>query len=208
MNDLLLKLTAEMPMKQINLETNSQLDSYSFFDVDEQRFLKPYLQRYYAGSFSDEVDLWIHRFLSNDGDRHLHNHPFEFNSVILNGGYKEEFLCDNGLKVLRKWSAMGHINVYLEDFLRALKYDTTPVSFSFLSAAHRFSTVGVFDWHRIAEVQPETWSAVLVKNQRLPKWYFKSDDGDLVDMIASPRDWHKTYKVRPECGIATDDNRI
>ena len=200
MNDLLLELTAGMPMKQINFD-------FSKLGVDHS---KPYLQRYFAGNFRDGVDLWLNRFLSNDGYRHLHSHPFEFNSVIINGGYKEEFLAENGQKVVRSWDAKGYINEVLPDILKDLgnanKHNLD--SFCFLACARTYSNVGVFDWHRIAEVQPETWTAVLVKKQRLPKWYFKSDDGDLVDMVASPRDWHKRYKVRPESGIALDDNAV
>ena len=204
MNELLLELTAGMPMKQINLDN----PVYEWDKLVSKN--TAYLQRYFAGTFRDGVDLWLHRFLSNDGDRHLHSHPFEFNSVILNGGYKEEFLAEDGRKVIRTHDAQGHINEILPSILHDLKNSAhnNLDSFCFLACSRKYSTVGVFDWHRIAEVQPETWTAVLVKKQRLPKWYFKSDHGDLVDMVASPRDWHKRYKVRPESGIALDDNAV
>lgn len=219
MNKILLDLTAKMPMKQINLDGIKVGESFDVSIPSRPNEIvgkasliieKPYMQRYFAGTFRDGVDLWLHRFLSSDGDRHLHSHPFEFNSVILNGGYKEEFLCDDGKKVVRTWDAKGHINEILESILQDIKspFNSRPDSFCFLACARKYSTVGVFDWHRIAEVRPDTWSAVLVKKQRLPKWYFKSDDGDLVDMISSPRDWHTRYKVRPESGIAIDDNRV
>jgi hypothetical protein len=34
---------------------------------------------------------YIHRFLKSDQDRALHNHPWEFRSVVLCGAYREEY---------------------------------------------------------------------------------------------------------------------
>jgi len=102
-NELLMRLTAAMPMKQINLDKflneSHQLGSTK---VTETVCVQtPYLQRYFAGTFRDGSDLWLHRFLSADGDRHLHSHPFEFESIILHGGYTEEFIELDGSKKTR-----------------------------------------------------------------------------------------------------------
>ena len=188
----LLRLTADMPMKQININGQG------------------YLQRYYAGTFRDGSDLWLHRFLSNDGDRHVHSHPFEFQSVMLCGGYTEEFITDDGSRDHRVTlpNPKSQLPIYLEEILHHLKNNLTPpYSMTFCNLAHGYdNSLSVYDWHRIAAVNDDTWTAVVVKPQRLPKWFFKNDDGDLVDMKASDREWWKNYKVRPDCDIAWDDN--
>lgn len=38
----------------------------------------------------------IHHILREDNDRHFHNHPWEFRSIILSGWYVEEYLDDHG----------------------------------------------------------------------------------------------------------------
>ncbi len=217
-NDLLMRLTADMPMKQINMEKSicepKELVPKTAFNVIEHgnffTFESAYIQRYYAGTFRNGSDLWLHRFLSNDGDRHLHSHPFEFQSVMLNGGYTEEFIAKDGSKDHRITlpNPNSQLPELLEELLIELREGKRLYSFTFLSLAHHHNSLDVFDWHRIAAVNNETWTAVIVEPRRLPKWFFKSDDGDLQDIKASPREWWKDYKVRPESGIATDDNSI
>lgn len=47
---------------------------------------KPYLRRYYIVG-----NLYLHQFLSGDGDRHLHDHPWHWAySIVLCGGYVEK----------------------------------------------------------------------------------------------------------------------
>jgi hypothetical protein len=211
-----------MPMKQINLDGHPQLSRdtipksaigvIEFGPLPLYGFKIPYIQRYYAGTFRDGSDLWLHRFLSNDGDRHLHSHPFEFSSVMLCGGYTEEFLTRDGSKDHRVTlpNPDSKLPELLEEFLIQIKDKMfKPMSFSFLSLAGGSSqSVDVYDWHRIAAINNDTWTAVIVKPQRLPKWFFKDDNGDVSDMKASPRDWWKNYKARPDCDIALDDNHV
>lgn len=210
----LLRLTADMPMKQINLDKflNESHELCGEKITETVCVPIPYLQRYYAGTFRDGSDLWLHRFLSNDGDRHLHSHPFEFQTVMLCGGYTEEFLTRDGSKDYRVTlpNPDSRLPELLEEFLIQLKDKMfRPMSFSFLSLAGGSSqSVDVYDWHRIAAINNDTWTAVIVKPQRLPKWFFKDDDGDLSDMKSSPRDWWKNYKTRPDCDIALDDNHL
>lgn len=188
-NEKMMSITKNMPMKQIAING------------------KPYLQRYYAGTFSDKKDLWIHRFLSNDGERHLHSHPFDFTSIVLCGGYTEEYLTEFGTKLNRRFYANKTNTVnfsYSEKF-----WPPYGLSIYFIDCFEGGkNTVNVFDWHRIAEIEPETWTAVIVNSQRLPKWYFQDDDGALQDVKASQRDWWKNYNTRPECDISLDDNRL
>lgn len=219
-NERLLRLTSAMPMKQINLDCvkvsalagGPPLPEGAINELwlgETTAYKLPYLQRYYAGRFRCGADLWLHRFLSSDGDRHLHSHPFDFWTTPLNGGYKEEFLNKAGAKEIGLLIARGHINKTIEDFLFDLQLGElyAPFAFNFLDASKHYNERTVFDWHRIAEVMPETWTAVVVRSPRLPKWFFKDDDGNLVDMKASNREWYKDYLPRPECGIAQDDNK-
>lgn len=218
MNELLLRLTADMPMKQINLTVNGTALDHpknainGAYDGDcLYHWDQPYIQRYYAGTFRDDVDLWLHRFLSNDGDRNLHSHPFNFTTIMLNGGYTEEFIKRDGGQDFRITLPKpdSDMPVMIEELLRSISRIR---SYTFSSHSNGSSLDGsrhidVFDWHRIAAVNDETWTAVLVNKSRLPKWFFKDEHGDLTDVKSSDRDWWKDYKVRPESGIAVDDNR-
>ena len=217
-NETLLRLTANMPMKQINLthmgtaidEPKNSFNS-QYLGSDLYSWECAYLQRYYAGTFRDGSDLWLHRFLSGDGDRYVHSHPFEFDTVMLCGGYTEEFITKDGGKDHRVSlpNPKSQLPELLEEFLIKLSGNFPPSSYVFLSLSHGANqSLDVYDWHRIASVQPETWTAVIVKPKRLPKWFFKDDDGDLIDMKASEREWWENYKVRPGSGIALDDNHV
>jgi len=59
---------------------------------------KPYLTRYLVCEHPDGSQEWIHQFLSADGDRHLHSHPWNAQSSILVGGYIEAYLDDGDVK--------------------------------------------------------------------------------------------------------------
>jgi hypothetical protein len=211
-NDKMLELTANMPMKQINITQLSPNPAMNTPHISEL-WHKPYLQRYYAGTFRDGSDLWLHRFLSNDGDRNLHSHPFDFETIMLCGGYTEEFIGNDGKKKFRETypDPKSDVPYLMEEFLFQLKNNPPnqkPSSFGFIHSANFSRLLDVYDWHRIASVQNETWTAVIVSQKRLPKWFFKNDDGDIVDMVASPRKWWVDYGIRPTSGIAIDDNRM
>lgn len=222
----LMKLTAHMPMKQINLKTDlncckfSELnDAWPQYIIDAAykcditgRFAydAPYLQRYYAGQFSDDVDLWIHRFLSEDGERHVHSHPFNFTTVMLHGGYEEVVLTKDGQSEWRKTTAGvgSDLDALLESYihrLRCLIRTNTP-SQHFLNSTAKCRKIGLYEWHRIDKVYADTWTAVLVPRPRLAVWCFK--DGENIETRkASSPDWWKDYNVRPESGVVVGDNR-
>jgi hypothetical protein len=140
-----------------------------------------YLRRYYAGTFKDGSDLWLHEFLSCDGDSHLHSHPFNARSVILHGWYDEE-------------TPEGAFRRTPTAAARVI-YDALRVGVSCVAVGSLGRPVTVFDWHRIAVVAPETWTAFIVEPRRLPFWYFRNDSGELEPVGASPREWHR------QCGI-------
>lgn len=75
-NRLLYKLTAGLPCRLISLDSG------------------PYLERYYVGQLFG-VTFYLHRFVSSDSERHLHNHPWSNGaSIILSGSYVEEVVLD------------------------------------------------------------------------------------------------------------------
>ncbi|WP_295802162.1 hypothetical protein [uncultured Microbulbifer sp.] len=76
MNKLLYWLTGRLPVRFINLDSG------------------PYLERYYLGQLFG-ITFYLHRFVSSDSERHLHNHPWGWGgSLILCGSYEEERALD------------------------------------------------------------------------------------------------------------------
>lgn len=177
-HEFMMDLTKAMPMKQIDVNG-------------------PYLQRYYAGTFADGSDLWFHRFMQADGDRHLHNHPFDAQAVMIAGSYLEElrggvmearFPASNPL--LDNEQCVGLTYARLLASLAALGSEAPKIP--------AVRTINVFHWHRIAEIEPDTWTAMIVKPDRLPYWYFEDENGELVPMKASEKEWWKNYGTRAE----------
>ena len=75
-NRLLYRLTASMPARLIKLDG------------------RPYLERYYVGRLFG-VTFYLHRFVSSDSERELHNHPWTWaRALVLCGGYDEEAVTD------------------------------------------------------------------------------------------------------------------
>lgn len=59
--------------------------------------LEGYLDRFWLfpyGSLPFGIAVRIHHILRSDNDRHLHDHPWAFLSIVLRGGYWEERPCD------------------------------------------------------------------------------------------------------------------
>lgn len=79
-NLVMLSYTAWMPCKEIVV--NGEL----------------YLRRYFMCEHPDGAQEWIHQFVSRDGDRHLHSHPWHAVSTILVGHYTEEYMDDGEIK--------------------------------------------------------------------------------------------------------------
>ena len=114
-NRLLYKLTAGLPVRLISLESG------------------PYLERYYLGKVLG-VTFYLHRFVSADSERHVHNHPWKWGgSVILAGGYTEERLVD-----LCPHAEGG----YLTRFIKR----------------RWFNVVNGNTFHRIHDAKPGTWT--------------------------------------------------
>lgn len=110
----------------------------------------PYLERYRLGSVLG-CQAYLHRFVSADGDRHLHDHPWRTAvSLVLCGQYSEErttLHADGRAEPVR---------------LRKVRW---------LNVIRRHPQAGYCDLHRIDRVRPETWTLFIHGPWSLP-WGF------------------------------------
>ncbi len=181
-HEMMMEVTKNMPMKP------------TF--IDEEL----YMERYYAGTFRDGSDLWYHHFLRNDAERHLHSHGFEFKTTMLCGAYTEECLNKDGKKDLRVTlpPVFDEARAFLKNIVLA-SVDLPKLDFRkeyMYYGNNHGRKISVFDWHRIAAVEPDTWTMIVVQPERLPYWFFKDDEGNIEQIPSSPKDWWKDYKPR------------
>ncbi len=72
----------------------------------------PYLLRFYIKKNGILPGVYLHYFFRGDGDRDLHNHPWDISgSLILTGGYSEERLTPGTAIVKRRNIRPGTINI-------------------------------------------------------------------------------------------------
>lgn len=150
-----MKFTANKPMRLIEINGD------------------PYLERYHIASLFG-FKIWLHRFIRNDSERHLHNHPWHALSVILTGGYREIV----ALKGYRNWDIVD----YKRGNLNVIRANKT---------------------HRILQVDPDTWTLILRAPRLTDFWFFVDDENKWTPVKSADDDWHKwadnrghTYKVR------------
>lgn len=62
----------------------------------------PYMLRWYLLPRNRRLNIYLHKFLRDDDDRALHDHPWWFISFLIKGGYMEKTVA--GLKFRRRWS--------------------------------------------------------------------------------------------------------
>jgi hypothetical protein len=95
--------------------------------------------------------IYLHRIRTPDSDRWMHNHPFDFISIVLRGGYAEVVAGDAPNAVF------GEQEVRVHD-----KW-----------SVHRMDRM---HFHEIKTVHPNTWTLVLV-GPRVQDWGFATDEG-------------------------------
>lgn len=144
---------------------------------------KPYLERYFMGTWGGR-QIWLHRFLRDDAEKHVHSHPWAALSFILTGGYTEE-IAHKGLKPddVRGRYRLTFNYTYLEHCAPGL---------NFIGANHR---------HRIVQVLPGTWSLMVVGKRHGKGWAFFSENKYGVQSELQPEttnDWHLRAKTRRE----------
>jgi quercetin dioxygenase-like cupin family protein len=125
-----------------------------------------YLERYHIKNDEDGIQHWLHRFLRNDAEEHMHSHPWHAVSTVLCGQYTEDVMLTNKT-VIDNFFQAGDINYIPKNKI-----------------------------HRIVDVQPNTWTYMRVRPERLPTWFFIDESGEKVEMNTSPVDWYKDCKTR------------
>ena len=147
-NEILMILSAPLPMKRIMV--NDEL----------------YLERYHIKNDQDGTQHWLHRFLRNDAEKHMHSHPWHAVSTVICGSYTEDVRRTDGSILERSYKA-GSTNYIPEDKI-----------------------------HRIIAVSPNTWTHMIVSPERLDEWFFIDDSGVKKYMQTSPADWYLNCKTR------------
>jgi len=174
-NKVLLKQTENLPCKIIEING------------------KPYLERYFVGHNAAGDQLWLHHFLTADGERHHHSHPWHATSEILTGGYCEETLTLHSSPELPE--ILGAAGTSIFDWLWA-NNTTARIKNErwFLAGDKNHITPSTL--HRITEVKPNTWSALTVSSARAASWFFIDENDNRHTMATSPSDWWKTCTTR------------
>ncbi len=166
MNRLLMCVTRNRPMKTIVLNG------------------EPYLERYYMGTWLGR-QVWLHRFLRDDAERHVHSHPWTATSWVLAGWYQEMVRPCTVV-----WSNDG------EGRPGALE------GFRFILRRQMGSRLKITPdrLHRITLVEPNTWTLMVVQPERRPNWFFLDDFGVITEMKTSERDWWRSAQPRAKGG--------
>lgn len=110
----------------------------------------PYLERYYLGQAAG-VTFYLHRFVSSDPERHLHNHPWGWGrALVLTGGYLEDSVVD----LCAHMMPSGCITIQ--------------------KRVRRWNRVDGSLFHRISDAELETWTLFFHGPRvRLPGGQFK-----------------------------------
>lgn len=102
--------------------------------------------------------LYLHRFTRPDQDRYLHDHPWDFCSVVLRGGYQERF--KRGIVHLCRTRRTGSVAFHKAEALhRIVELYRTPTWTLVLTGRRRrqwgFLTAdGWQDWRTYLNLQP------------------------------------------------------
>ena len=131
---------------------------------------RPYLLRWYLIPRNRFFNLYLHKFLRDDDDRALHDHPWWFASLILRGGYTE-IVRDDSSDVLGYYRCSNCGNdqpFYLQSCAncgrsKRVSVLRRPLSLAFRRAEHRHRVV----LHRDLEGNPiPCWTLILTGRKR------------------------------------------
>lgn len=130
---LLYRLTANRPTRLISIEG------------------QPYLERYFIGQWMG-ITVYLHRFVRDDDERSLHNHPWRHAlSLVLCGSYTETQAVS---------ATHAHICTCKENLVWLHK-----------ETVRWFNYIRRDDFHQITGVRPETWTLFLHTRWRF-RWGF------------------------------------
>ncbi len=128
MPKILYKISGNLPCRLIDIEGN------------------PYLERYYVGSIFG-LTFYLHRFVSADSERNLHDHPWAMAvSFVLSGSYIESRL--------KYFDAKRGNGVCVQQ---------NPVRWFNIILARCF--------HLIGQAKPETWT-LFIHTKKIKGWGF------------------------------------
>ncbi len=147
----LFEQTANMPVRFIRSNPN-----------------RPYLERYFLTEFDGQF-AYLHRFVNGDGDRYIHDHPWDFaSSLILTGSYTE--FRREGIH------APEQELIWLPGEVNEIQGDTL---------------------HRIEETEPETWT-LFIHTAWVRDWGFLNDAGEMIRNQDEPDGANRYWWTRPE----------
>lgn len=75
-------------MRMFSNLTCAGLDRMRHFTITDGHG-DPYLTRYFVEDYPDGSGIFLHRIHRSDADREMHDHPWNFRSFIVEGGYVE-----------------------------------------------------------------------------------------------------------------------
>lgn len=130
---------------------------------------KPYLERYFLGK-AFGITAYLHRFVSGDDERNVHDHPWGWAcALILCGGYREE--------------RMTHLDP-VEGWARRVRR-MFPL---------RVNIIRARDFHRITSPAPDTWT-LFMHGRRVKGWGFLQHM-NIADGVTRPMVvYHQPYDV-------------
>ncbi len=105
-----------------------------------------HFQRFRLLDIEDSLRIYVHRISASDEDAHMHDHPWDFRSLILRGSYTEE--------------SVAHVG-------------QTPVTRTYTPGTvieHEYS-----DFHQITLNTPVVWSLVVATGMRHPWGYLVNE---------------------------------
>lgn len=111
-----------------------------------------YMERFWLRPYSEQRDRWavrVHHLVTEDLDRELHDHPWDFYSVVLRGGYIEA----------RPFGTEPDFGA-LDGGERCRLIERRAGSIAFRRATDR---------HRIVAVLPDTWTLFITGPKR--QWW-------------------------------------
>lgn len=135
LNTLLYKLGSHLPARAIFI--NNQ----------------PYMERYFLfRAFG--YTAYLHRFLSCDGDRWVHDHPWKTSyGIPLRGSYTQDKASIN--KAIKRGETRRAIRSSMQKISRL-----------------QINKIKSSDWHRIVRVEPGTWTLFIHSTPRIQHWGF------------------------------------
>lgn len=135
---------------------------------------KPYMERYYLGKLCG-FTFYLHRFVSADGDREVHDHPWRFAmSFVLCGSYLERRLVNMNHRSADGVDArVRRVRIGIPNVLLATSF------------------------HQIVSVRPNTWT-LFMHSRPSKKWGFLKKESESVIIYYAyqykqdVRGWHLT----------------